>query len=75
MCAAAHLALGKTFLFLLRSSTFMERVENLQRDYGRLAERVRVSLQIHVGDAARYRQLRKDVLDFLNAAGQVSGEM
>ena len=53
----------------------MERVENLQRDYGRLAERVRVSLQIRVGDAARYRQLRKDVLDFLNAAGQVSGEM
>ena len=53
----------------------MERVENLQRDYGRLAERVRVSLQIHVGDAARYQQLRKDVLDFLNATGQVSGEM
>ena len=53
----------------------MECVENLQRDYLRLTERVRVSLQIHVGDATRYRQLRNDVLDFLNAAGQVSGKI
>ena len=50
----------------------MERLENLQRDYFCLTEKVRVSLQIHVGDVAAYRRLQTDVLDFLNAAGQVS---
>ena len=50
----------------------MERLENLQRDYLRLTEKVRVSLQIHVGDVAGYRRLQKDVLDFLDAARQVS---
>ena len=49
----------------------MDRIKNLRRDYLRLAERVHVSLQIHVEDAGRYRELRNDVLDFLNAAGQV----
>ena len=53
----------------------MERVENLQRDYLRLAERVRVALQINVGDAAQYRRLRADVLTFLDAAGQVGGNL
>ena len=49
----------------------MDRIENLCHDYLRLAERVRVSLQIHVKDAGRYRELHNDVLDFLNAVGQV----
>ena len=46
----------------------MDHIENLRQDYLRLAERVRLHLQIHVGDATRYRHLRNDVLDFLNAA-------
>lgn len=49
----------------------MERAENLRQAYLRLAERVRVALQIHVGDAGRYRQLHNDVLDFLNHARNV----
>ena len=49
----------------------MDCIKNLCRNYLRLAERVRVSLQIHVEDAGHYRELRNDVLDFLNAAGQV----
>ena len=49
----------------------MERTENLHQAYLRLTERVHVSLQIHVGDAARFRALRNNVLDFLTAAGQV----
>jgi hypothetical protein len=52
----------------------MERIENLRHDYMRLAERVRVSLQIHVGDAARYRGLHNDVLVFLDVARQVSSK-
>ena len=52
----------------------MERTENLRQAYLRLTERVRVSLQIHVGDAARFRALRNNVLDFLTAAGQVGTE-
>ena len=50
----------------------MERLENLQRDYLCLTEKVRVSLQIHVGDVAGYQRLQKDMLDFLDAARQVS---
>lgn len=52
----------------------MDHIENLRDAYLRLAERVRVSLQIHVGDAMRYRQLRNDVLEFLNVAGQVRSQ-
>jgi hypothetical protein len=72
--SAAYLTIRKKILcFQLRSPTFMERLDNLRRDYLRLAERVRLALQINVGDATRYRQLRTDVLTFLNAAGQVGG--
>jgi hypothetical protein len=53
----------------------MDPIDNLRRDFLRLADRVRVSLQIHVGDTTRYRQLRNDVMDFLNAAGQVGSQM
>ena len=64
---------GETFLCIPTPLIkLMERLENLQRDYLRLTERVRVSLQIHVGDAAAYRRLQTDVLDYLNAARQVS---
>ena len=49
----------------------MEHAENLCQAYLWLAERVRVALQIHVGDTGCYRQLHNDVLDFLNAARNV----
>ena len=50
----------------------MERLKNLRGDYLWLAERVRVSLQIHVGNAVAYRRLQTNVLDFLNATRQAS---
>ena len=50
----------------------MECLKNLRGDYLWLAERVRVSLQIHIGDAVAYRRLQTDMLDFLNAARQAS---
>ena len=66
------LRISNSELALPKLATPMDHIENLRQDYLRLAERVRLHLQIHVGDATRYRHLRNDVLDFLNAARQVS---
>ena len=62
-----------TWRFYIRSATLqqqfpfllampMDHIENLQQAYLRLAERVWVTLQIHVGDATQYQQLCNGVL-------------